>query len=230
MHLSRERSSHRPTAVSWRSRNSVACPTGTNAAPRRTRGSRDLTQGPTSFQPAREKRSPMRSPSTRSSVVLTLSHASVRVQGSPLKRLPNRRRATIAPADGIFRRDRLLYQSDASGRAEIYVRRYPALDRQWQVSEGGGVQARWSRNNREIYYRGGGRIVAVSLDASGAEPVLGKPTALFTDDYNFGGGASIANYDVTPDGRFIMIRRGASGGQLHPVGNWTEELKRVLAT
>ena len=124
----------------------------------------------------------------------------------------------------------LLYQSDASGRAEIYVRRYPALDRQWQVSEGGGVQARWSRNNREIYYRGGGRIVAVSLDASGAEPVFGKPTALFTDDYDFGGGASIANYDVTPDGRFIMIRRGANGGKLHLVANWTDELKQILAS
>ena len=71
----------------------------------------------------------------------------------------------------------LLYQSDASGRAEIYVRRYPALDRQWQVSEGGGVQARWSRNSREIYYRSGKHIVAVSLDASGAEPAFGKPTA-----------------------------------------------------
>jgi eukaryotic-like serine/threonine-protein kinase len=124
----------------------------------------------------------------------------------------------------------LLYQSDASGQAEIYVRRYPALDRQWQVSEGGGVQARWSRDNREIYYRGGGRIVAVSLAASGAEPVFGKPLPLFLDDYDFGGGASIANYDVTPDGRFIMIRRGANGGKLHLVANWTEELKRILAT
>jgi Tol biopolymer transport system component len=94
----------------------------------------------------------------------------------------------------------LLYQSDASGRAEIYVRRYPALDRQWQVSEDGGVQPRWSLNNREIYYRGGGHLVAASLDASGAEPVFGKPTALFTDDYDFGPGASIANYDVTRDG------------------------------
>jgi hypothetical protein len=124
----------------------------------------------------------------------------------------------------------LLYQSDASGQAEIYVRRYPALDRQWQVSEGGGVQARWSRDNREIYYRGGGRIVAVSLAASGAEPVFGKPLPLFLDDYDFGGGASIANYDVTPDGRFIMIRRGANGGKLHLVANWSEELKRILAT
>lgn len=52
----------------------------------------------------------------------------------------------------------LLYQSDASGQPEIYVRRYPALDRQWQVSEGGGVQARWSRSSREIFYRSGQRM------------------------------------------------------------------------
>ena len=123
----------------------------------------------------------------------------------------------------------LLYQSDASGRAEIYVRRYPALDRPWQVSEGGGLQARWNRNSREIYYRSGKHIVGVALDASGAEPAFGKPTALFADDYAFGGGASIANYDVAPNGRFIMIRRGVNGGKLRVVVNWTEELKQILA-
>jgi len=123
----------------------------------------------------------------------------------------------------------LLYQSDASGRPEIYVRRYPGLERQWQVSEGGGIQARWSRNNREIYYRSGRRMVAAALDASGTEPVFGKPVALFTDDYDFGPGVSIANYDVTPDGRFIMIRRGVNGGKLRLVINWTEELKQILA-
>ena len=110
-----------------------------------------------------------------------------------------------------------------------HVRRYPALDRQWQVSEGGGVQGRWSRNSREMYYRGGKHIVAVALDASGAEPVFGTPTALFADDDEFGAGASIANYDVTPDGRFIMIRRGPNGGKLSVVLNWTEELKQILA-
>ena len=123
----------------------------------------------------------------------------------------------------------LIYQSDTSGRAEIYVRRYPALDRQWQVSEGGGVQARWSRNSKEIYYRGAKHIVAVALDAAGAEPVFVKPTVLFADDYEFGGGVSIANYDVMPDGRFIMIRRGSNGGKLRVVINWTEELKQILA-
>ena len=123
----------------------------------------------------------------------------------------------------------LLYQSDASGAPEIYVRPYPALDRQWQVSEGGGVQARWSHNNREIYYRSGHRVVAVALNAAGAEPVFGRPAALFTDDYDFGAGLSVANYDATPDGRFIMIRRGPNGGKLRIVINWAEELKAILA-
>ena len=91
------------------------------------------------------------------------------------------------------------------------------------------MQARWSRDSKEIYYRGAKHIVSVRLDTSGAEPAFGKPTPLFADDYEFGGGASIANYDVTPDGRFIMIRRGSNGGKLRVVINWAEELKQILA-
>jgi Tol biopolymer transport system component len=124
----------------------------------------------------------------------------------------------------------LLYQSDSSGQAEIWLRRYPALDRQWQVSEGGGVQPQWGPDSREVYYRGGQRLISVSLDASGVEPGLGKPTALFADDYDFGAGVSVANYDVTSDGRFIMIRRSGNGGKLRAVVNWTHELRRILAS
>jgi Tol biopolymer transport system component len=123
----------------------------------------------------------------------------------------------------------LLYQSAASGQNEIYVRRYPELDRQWQVSEGPAVQPRWSRSGREIYYRNGRHVLAVSIDTSGTEPALGKPTALFTDHYDFAGGASIPNYDVTPEGRFIMTRRVVGGGRFRAIVNWTEELKRILA-
>jgi serine/threonine protein kinase len=123
----------------------------------------------------------------------------------------------------------LLYQSNASGQAEIYVQRYPALDRPWQVSAGGGLQARWGRNSKEIYYRGERHIMAVPMDPSGVNPTFGKPTALFADEYDFGPGVSIANYDVTPDGHFIMLRRGTNGGKLRVVVNWTEELKQILA-
>ena len=123
----------------------------------------------------------------------------------------------------------MLYQSSVSGQPEIYVRRYPAMDRQWQVSEGGGVQARWSRTGREIYYRGDQRIMAAAIDSTGAEPTFGKPAALFADEYDFGQTISIANYDVTSDGRFIMLRRSPHGSSLRLVIHWAEELKQILA-
>jgi serine/threonine-protein kinase len=123
----------------------------------------------------------------------------------------------------------MLYQSNESGRPEIYVRRYPAMDRQWQVSEGGAVQPRWSSTGREIYYRGGLHMMAVAVNSSGAEPTFGKPIALFADEYDFGQGASIPNYDVTHDGRFIMLRRGSQGSSLRVVIHWAEELKQILA-
>ena len=123
----------------------------------------------------------------------------------------------------------LLYQSNESGQPEIYIRRYPAMDRQWQISEGGGVQPRWSSSSREIYYRGGQHIMAVALTGTGAEPTFGKPVALFADDYDFGQSVSIANYDVTRDGRFIMLHRSSHGSSLRCVIHWTEELKQILA-
>jgi Tol biopolymer transport system component len=122
-----------------------------------------------------------------------------------------------------------VYCSDLSGQMQVYVRPYPALDRQWPISEGPGHQPRWSANGREIYFRDGESMMAVSFDGSKSEPLIGKPVALFKDDYDLGQGLTIANYDVTPDGRFIMLRREAQAGTLRIVLNWTEELKQILA-
>src|SRR5439155_18590961 len=43
------------------------------------------------------------------------------------------------------------YQSDESGRQEIYVRPFPAAAGQWQISTSGGIQARWRRDGKELY-------------------------------------------------------------------------------
>ena len=72
-------------------------------------------------------------------------------------------------------------------------------------------------------------MMSVALDASAAKPKFGKPEALFADEYDFGQNVSIPNYDVTRDGRFIMLRRGTQGGSLRIVTHWTEELKQILA-
>jgi eukaryotic-like serine/threonine-protein kinase len=123
----------------------------------------------------------------------------------------------------------MVYQSNESGQPEIYVRRFPAMDREWPVSEGGGVQPRWGGTGREIFYRNGQHMMSVAFDPTKAEPTFGKPAALFADVYDFGQGASIPNYDVTREGRFIMLRRGSHGNSLRVVLNWTEELKQILA-
>ena len=124
----------------------------------------------------------------------------------------------------------LLYQSSTSGRSEIYVQRYPTLDRPWQVSEDGGLQPRWRADGREIFYRDGRHFLGVTMNASGGEPAFGRPMPLFADEYDFGHGASIANYDVTRDGRFILVRRGANSGRLRAITNWTGELHQILAS
>ena len=119
----------------------------------------------------------------------------------------------------------LVYQSDETGRAEIYVRAYPALDRAWQVSVGGGaIQPRWSAGGREVVYRSGRAVVAVPFEGRGAEPSLGKPQVLFTETFDFGRGISIANYDVSRDGRFVMLRAQQGTAPIHVIRNWAEGL------
>jgi hypothetical protein len=72
-------------------------------------------------------------------------------------------------------------------------------------------------------------MTAVPFDGRGGEPLLGKPVWLFEDEYDLGNNTTTSNYDVTPGGQFMMIRRVAQGGYLRIVLNWTEELKRILA-
>jgi Tol biopolymer transport system component len=123
----------------------------------------------------------------------------------------------------------LLYQSNVSGQPEIYVRRYPQLDRAFQVSAGGGAQPRWNPATMEICYRAGQRLTAVPFDGRGTEPVFGRPVPLFADEYDFGQGITIPNYDITRDGRFIMLRRSTRSGTLRAVIHWTDELTQILA-
>ena len=138
----------------------------------------------------------------------------------------NELNAEISP-DGRF----LAYQSDASGRNEIYVRPYPNVEEgRWQFSRGGGTQPLWARNGRELFYvASGGQLMAVpvqtesALEYGNAEIVLDRPTL---------GGPLGRNYDVSPDGeRFLMIKEGdASDVELILAQNWGEELKRLVPT
>jgi serine/threonine-protein kinase len=99
--------------------------------------------------------------------------------------------------DGRF----LAYNSDESGRDEVYVQPFPGPGGKWLVSQGGGINPIWSRDGRQLFYRRGGQFLAVDLEtASGF--TAGKPVPLFSGRYRETG----RDFDVSPDGsRFVMM-------------------------
>ena len=119
----------------------------------------------------------------------------------------------------------IAYQSDATGRDEIYIGPFPASTHRWQVSTEGGVEPRWSSDGRELFYRSGRKMMAVDVQ-TGSEPILGKPIALFETSEGIGNA-----FDVAPDAqRFVMIDESADPlpPYLNLVLNWDEELKRMV--
>ena len=125
----------------------------------------------------------------------------------------------------------LVYVSDESGRNEVFVRPFPRGDGKWQVSTEGGTEPRWAPNGREIFFRNGARMMSVPVSAgSRFEP--GQPVLLFEANYRMDHADHLPNYDIAPDGRFLMLQtvESAESNNIHVVLNWTEELKRLVPT
>jgi len=129
----------------------------------------------------------------------------------------------------------LAYESDESGRNEVYVRPFPDVNAgRWQISNGGGTRPLWNPNGRELFYFvAPGTLMAVRVEP-GASFAAGSPAIVFQGQYATPQGAR--QYSVSPDGRrFLMIKDAASAGNAPPpkitvVLNWFEELKRRVST
>ena len=128
----------------------------------------------------------------------------------------------------------MAYDSNVSGRYEIYVERYPELGNRQQISTGGGRIPLWSRDGRELFFGSldGRQMFAVPVQ-SGTTLVAGRPQVLF-EFAMLRLTAGARPYDIAPDGRFLIIRSGqadAGGGtasNMIVVQNWFEELKRLV--
>ena len=117
----------------------------------------------------------------------------------------------------------LCFTSNLTGSDEIYVRQYPAGNANTLVSTSGGTDPRWSADGKELYFRQDSRILAAPIRTSPTFQLLGTPRVLFTGGYDF---SQEDNWDVGPDGQFLMIRADpATRGQFLAVLNWFEELK-----
>jgi serine/threonine-protein kinase len=129
---------------------------------------------------------------------------------------------TLSP-DGRW----LAYSSDESGNPDIYVRRFPGLEGRWQVSDGGGVNPRWSPDGRELFYRWRNSLYAAAIRVEGDRFEAERPQELF-DDVPPAGGLR-ADYDVFDRERFLFAEpaeeeQEAAGVTV--VVNWLDELAR----
>ena len=122
----------------------------------------------------------------------------------------------------------LAYGSDESGQPEIYLREYADAGRQWTVRTRGATNPVWSRDGRELYYISDNSMMAVKVTSEPVFPV-GAPEQLFaSSDVIVSGGNLGKNYDVSDDGKFLMVRRSNDAkNHLICVHNWFEELKRL---
>jgi serine/threonine-protein kinase len=119
----------------------------------------------------------------------------------------------------------LAYVSAEGGRSAVYVTQLSNPSRARRVSVEGGSEPVWgSGGGRELFYRQGTTMMAATIDAAGQ--VQSEPRALFDGDF-VRGTLDTANYDVMPDGRFVMVQRSSQGVEptLHVFINWLGTLK-----
>ena len=134
--------------------------------------------------------------------------------------------AAAVSSDGRW----LAYQSNASGRPEIYVRDFAEGGGRWQISTGGGQEPHWSPDGRELYYRNNGSLMVVPIETQPSFHA-GTPRRLFGEVYDLRSNTG-ETYEVDPrGGRFLLIRppkEEVSSAQVRMVLNWFSELQRLV--
>jgi Tol biopolymer transport system component len=102
----------------------------------------------------------------------------------------------------------LVYESNDSGRPEIYVQRFSEPGERSQISLDGGGDPRWRADGKEIFYvspDGTLMAVTVSVAAGGKQITPSKPTPLFqTSSLSFGRGKE-HGYAVSRDGQRFLL-------------------------
>jgi hypothetical protein len=124
----------------------------------------------------------------------------------------------------------IAYQSDESGRYEIYIQSFPDPHGATRISTSGGQYPQWSPDGRELFYVSPDHklmVVSIKLGADSVQP--SAPHELFTlpaDDL----ASTFSPYEVAPDGQRFLVRTESE--QITPltvVVNWPALLKKKSA-
>ena len=120
-------------------------------------------------------------------------------------------RTQFAERDAQFAPDGhwIAYQSNESGRFEIYVRSFPDGSVKSQITNQGGTQVRWRRDGKELFYIApDGRLVAVPIRLAsnhGAIEVGAGAPLFITQVGDAIQGTEGPHYAASPDGTRFLI-------------------------
>jgi Tol biopolymer transport system component len=131
--------------------------------------------------------------------------------------------------DGQFSPDTrwIAYQSNRTGRFEIYIQPFPGPGNFTLISSNGGAQVRWRRNGKELFYvalDGMMMSVPIQLSSDGKTIDPGAPVSLFST--RIGGALQSINkqqYAVSNDGQRFLMNTVAEESNTSPIKiilNW----------
>jgi len=123
----------------------------------------------------------------------------------------------------------LAFQSEVSGRVEVYVQPFPGPGPRKQVSTLGGGFPLWSRDGRRLYFDSlDNRVMAADV-TTGAAFSAGVPRVLFEGRFKTSANSN-THYDISlDDRRFLRVQQvkpEAGVSQIEVVLNWISQLGR----
>jgi Tol biopolymer transport system component len=121
----------------------------------------------------------------------------------------------------------IAYQSDETGRWEVYVRALDGSAGKWQISIDGGGGPTWSADGRNIFFQSIDRKArAAAVRVVNSTVVVDSIHTMF----DFDSRAIIGVYnDISRDGRRVLATIGDSRATTPPITmivNWEEALKK----
>ena len=118
----------------------------------------------------------------------------------------------------------MTYESNESGRNEIYAAPFSGQGSKPRISNGGGRYPRWRADGKEVFYVGPGMLMAAEVSVKGGNIEVGAVRSLGIPVR-----AGNYRYDVSLDGQRFLVaapREQKSPAPLTLVQNWTTLLKK----
>jgi serine/threonine-protein kinase len=145
-----------------------------------------------------------------------------------LGRTPENERNAVLSPDGRW----IAYESNKSGRYEVFVRPFPHVEgAEYKITTDGAHAPVWAPDGQELFYwKEAGTAVAIMGVPVNAGAAFDFGPARVVVQGRYARPSWDTQYDIAPDGRFLVMKplESSSRDEILLILNWHEELKRAV--